>query len=209
MAGGGAPRDGNRLSVASPFLWLLVGPNGGGKSTYYQRVVATHVRAPFVNADLIARGRWPRTYRRHAYEAARLAEATRLALLRARSSLVAETVFSHPSKLDLVKTAKAAGYTVWVTYVGLGSPDLAVARVGQRLREGGHPVPPDKVRSRYANLQANVRASVALADRLAVVDNSEKGRALRDVLLFERGELAWRARDLPEWAAEQFADWLE
>jgi predicted ABC-type ATPase len=195
--------------VAAPFLWLLVGPNGAGKTTYYERVIAPRLRLPFVNADRIARGRWPRNYSRHAYEAARIAEATRYALLYAGKSFVAETVFSHPSKLEFVKRARAAGYTVWITFVGVGSPELAVARVGQRLREGGHPVPPDKVRERYVRLQANVRAAVPLADRLAVVDNSEKGRALRDVLLFEQGRVVRRARDLPEWAATLFSEQLK
>lgn len=189
-------------------MWLLVGPNGAGKSTYYERVVAPHLNAPFVNADHIARARWPVHYARHAYDAARLAARTRDALLLAGKSFVAETVFSHPSKLDLIRRAKARGYVLWMSYINVASPELAVARVGQRLRQGGHPVPPDKVRERYRRIGANVLAALPAADRLAVVDNGAAGKALRDVLLFEQGAPVWAARDLPAWAGAQFAGLL-
>ena len=188
---------------------MLVGPNGAGKSTYYERVIAPVLGAPFVNADLIARARWPRTYASKGYEAGRLAAMTRERLVAARASFVAETVFSHPSKLELIRSARAAGYIVWVSFVGVATADLTVARVGQRIREGGHPVPPEKIRSRYANLRANVLASVTRVDRMTVIDNSTQGRALRDVLLFERGERVWQAKSLPGWVRDMFADWVE
>jgi predicted ABC-type ATPase len=77
------------------------------------------------------------------------------------------------------------------------------------VHEGGHPVPPQKIRSRYRKLTENVLAAVELVDRLAVVDNTEKGRALRDVLLFEHGNLIWRASDLPKWASNLFSQYLK
>lgn len=133
-----------------------------------------------------------------------MAAKTREGLITARKSFVAETVFSHPSKLTLIKQARAAGYVVWITFVCVSTPELSVARVGQRIREGGHPVPPDKIRSRYENLRANVLASINLVDRLAVVDNSQKGYALRDVLLIERGEIIWRNKTRSGWVDEMF-----
>lgn len=41
------------------------------------------------------------------------------------------------------------------------------------------------------------------------VRRDAKGRALRDVLLFERGRVAWRARNLPEWIGMLFTDVVE
>ncbi len=159
-----------------------------------------------MNADLIARAKWPQSYARHAYEAGRLAAQTRQRLIAARKSFVAETVFSHPSKLELINQARAADYVIWMTFVCVSSPELSVARVGQRIREGGHPVPPEKIRSRYENLRANVLVSVELVDRLTMVDNSEKGRALRDALLIERGQIIWRNKARPAWIYEMFPD---
>ncbi len=195
--------------MSAPFLWLIVGPNGAGKSTYQQRVIAPHLKLPFVNADLIARARWGDAHTRHAYDAARMAEATRQRLIGVRASFVAETVFSHPAKLALVDQARDAGYIVWMSYINVALPALSVARVGARVREGGHPVASDKVRSRYAKLQANVQASVARVDRLMVVDNTASDRALRDIMLFESGRLVWAAAGPPAWAAALFASYLE
>lgn len=50
--------------------------------------------------------------RQHAYDAARIAPDTRAKLIEASRSFIAETVFSHPSKLDLIRTANDAGYVV-------------------------------------------------------------------------------------------------
>ncbi len=189
-------------------LWLIVGPNGAGKSTYQQRVIAPHLKLPFVNADLIARARWGDAHIHHAYDAARMAEATRQRLIGLRASFVAETVFSHPAKLALIDRARDAGYIVWMSYVNVAMPGLSVARVGARVREGGHPVASGKVRDRYAKLQANVLASVARVDRLMVLDNTASDRALRDIMLFQSGRLVWVAAQAPPWSAALFADYL-
>src|SRR5439155_15775748 len=94
-----------RLGVAEarPAAWLIVGINGAGKTTFYEEFLRPRLSAEFVNADEIARARWGELAPAHAYEAGRLAEMRRRELIGQRASLVAETVFSHPSKLDLVR----------------------------------------------------------------------------------------------------------
>ena len=59
--------------------------------------------------------------------------------------VLAETVFSHPSKLDLLDEAHARGYTV-VVHALLIPEELAVERVARRVSAGGHRVPQDKIR---------------------------------------------------------------
>jgi predicted ABC-type ATPase len=66
----------------------------------------------FVNADEIAKQRWPEDAAEHAYDAALIAAETRAKLIELGRPFIAETVFSHPSKLDLIDTAHTAGYTV-------------------------------------------------------------------------------------------------
>ncbi len=191
-----------------PLLWMLIGPNGAGKSTYYDSRVRARLMAEFVNADLIAKERWPDAGPDRAYDAARLASERRQALLDGRTSFVAETVASHPSKLELLRQAKSAGYEVWVSFVYLESADLAVARVERRVRHGGHLVPDDKVRERYERVPLIALSAVAGADRAFVLDNSDSRRPLRDVLLFERGCVTWAAADQPAWAIRLFGNRL-
>src|SRR4051794_13380510 len=122
-------------------LDLVVGPNGAGKSTFVELLLAP--RRPgltVVNADVIAAQRWPADPQAHAYEAAQVAAQTRSRLLERREPFIAETVFSHPSKLDLLDDAAAAGYTV-ALHVLLVPEELAVQRVAHRIEAGGHPVP--------------------------------------------------------------------
>ncbi len=183
----------------APLLWLVVGPNGAGKTTYYQQQIQPRLRAPFVNADLIAAERWPDAVAEHAYEAAQMADQLRHRLLAANRSFVAETVFSHPSKVELIREAKRQGYLVWLSFIYLESADLAVARVGCRVRESGHFVPPDKIRARYHRLVENLRCAIPLVDTLFMIDNSRDQAAFRTVAVYHQGNRSYVNPDAPDW----------
>jgi predicted ABC-type ATPase len=153
-------------------LDLIVGPNGSGKSTFAQEILAE--KPPgilFVNADLIAIERWPEDPESHSYEAARIAEATRTALIESGRQFIAETVFSHPSKIALVDQAQEAGYFV-ALHVLMLPEHVAVARVASRVERGGHSVPENKIRERYQRLWPLIAVAAAKAQSAAFWDNS-------------------------------------
>jgi predicted ABC-type ATPase len=153
-------------------LDLVVGPNGAGKSTFVELTLAPLLPgSPFVNADEIARQRWPDDAASHAYQAARVAAETRARLIQLGVSFIAETVFSHPSKLELIDAARAADYTV-VLHVLLIPEDLAAERVRHRVSAGGHDVPENKIRERYQRLWALVAAAITRCYSATVYDNS-------------------------------------
>ena len=153
-------------------LDLVIGPNGAGKSTFVEFTLAPLLpRSVFVNADQIARQRWSDDPAAHAYKAAQVAADTRASLIKLGRSFVAETVFSHPSKLTLIDSARAAGYTV-VLHVLLIPEELAVQRVRHRVAAGGHDVPEHKIRERYQRLWAFVAAAIVRSDSATVYDNS-------------------------------------
>ena len=153
-------------------LDLVVGPNGAGKPTFIALTLAPLLPGSVVvNADEIAAQRWPDNPAAHAYDAAQVAADTRAKLIELSRSFIAETVFSHLSKLDLIGAAHAAGYTV-VLHVLLVPEDLAVERVRHRVQAGGHEVPETKVRQRHRRLWALVANAIALADTATVYDNA-------------------------------------
>jgi predicted ABC-type ATPase len=153
-------------------LDLVVGPNGAGKSTFVEFTLAPLLPGSvFVNADEIARQRWPDDPASHAYEAAGVAADTRTKLIELGQSFIAETVFSHPSKLDLIRAAHAEGYIV-VLHVMLIPEDLAVERVKHRVQSGGHDVPETKIRERHRRLWAFVADAIARCDTATIYDNS-------------------------------------
>lgn len=153
-------------------LDLVVGPNGAGKSTFVELILAPHrPGVTFVNADVIAAQRWPQDPSSHAYEAAEVAAQTRTRLLEIHEPFIAETVFSHPSKLELLDAALAAGYTVELQVL-LVPEELAVHRVRYRVASGGHAVPEEKIRSRFGRIWPLVAAGIGRADVTHVWDNS-------------------------------------
>lgn len=181
-------------------LDLVVGPNGAGKSTFIAFTLAPLLPGSLVvNADEIARQRWPEDPTSHSYDAARVAADTRAKLIELGRSFIAETVFSHPSKLDLIHAARRAGFTV-VLHALLIPEDLAVERVGHRVRAGGHDVPEAKIRARHRRLWTPVAEALALSDLGTVYDNSR----LRGPRIVARlsGGLRIGPPEWPAWAPQ-------
>ena len=134
------------------------------------------------------------------YEAAQIAEQIRLDLLQQRSSFCFETVFSHPSKLQFLQQAHALGYEIILIFIHLDEPQLNIARITQRVAEGGHHVPDDKVIARIARLQDNVKEAIPLVDRFALFDNSQRQKPFDRQLEYRKGVLSFEAAPLKSWA---------
>lgn len=179
-------------------LHLVVGPNGSGKTTFVTEFLAPELpNYPYVNADEIAKVRWPADPEAHAYEAAEVAADTRAQLIARGESFVAESVFSHPSKVDLVGLAREAEYQV-VLHVMLVPEELAVRRVEYRVRAGGHNVPEHKIRERYHRVWPLAAQAILMAERAVVYDNSRSsGPSI--VAEFVKGSPTGPVR-WPEWA---------
>lgn len=180
-----------------PVLHVIAGPNGAGKTTYYETILGPTTRLPFVNADQIARDQWAGAAVGHAYEAARLAADHREELIHQKRSFVTETVFAHPSEVDLVRTARDAGYRVYL-HVVLIPEELALARVRVRVRVGGHDVPEDKIRARHQRLWQLVREAIPIAHETEVLDNGSASAPFRRVARYVDGEPVGVAR-WPRW----------
>ncbi len=159
-----------------PVLHLIAGPNGAGKSTLYRYLIQPrYPQLPFVNADVHERDQL--AHIRHAVrrsEAARAwADAQRREHLEAGRSFVSETVFSHPSKLALLDDARAHGFDVALYVVCLDDPRRLLERVQQRVHEGGHSVPADKILARYPRTLDNLRLAVREVPLALLFDAAE------------------------------------
>jgi predicted ABC-type ATPase len=72
-----------------------------------------------------------------------------------------------------VRKVRSAGYHVSLIFLSLPSADLAVQRVAQRVRQGGHSVPEDDVRRRFSRGRDHFETLYkALVDRWALYDNA-------------------------------------
>ena len=187
-----------------PVLIFLAGPNGAGKTTFFEAYLGG-LGLPYVNADRIARdvrGADPQASRdevdRRAFSES---ERLRAALVEARLSFCTETVFSDPAgaKLGLLEQARARGFAVFLIFIGLEGPVLSVARVKQRVQQGGHDVPDAKLRARFPRTLANLRAAIPLADEAFVFDNSSYDRPYRVLAVYRGGRLVSQHPPLPAW----------
>ena len=182
--------------MPSPALHIIAGPNGSGKTTFFERV-RDHLNVPFVNADLIAAERWPDDVQQQAYSASQVAQEHRDDLINQRVSFATETVFSHESKIALVLQALAAGYVVTLHIIILPE-DLAVQRVADRVLEGGHDVPESKIRERHRRLWRHIAEAVPLVAETRAYDNSSPDEPFRRVAYF-RNDKPVGAPEWPNW----------
>jgi predicted ABC-type ATPase len=155
----------------APEIIILVGANGSGKTTYYNTFLAGK-GLPFINADHIAKDRFGADAEARSRDAAKIAEDTRNQLLTMRMSFCFETVFSHVSKVDFLVHARSLGYTIKMVAIYTISADLNVARVSQRVGEGGHSVPEEKIRERIPRTHRYIGEALKYCDQFVLLDNS-------------------------------------
>ena len=180
-----------------PQLWIVAGPNGSGKTSLTRKHLLG--KLPIVNPDEIAAqlsgpNRSPLDV---AMQAGRQTLAIQRQHLDQRDTFALETTFSGTRELALVQKAKAAGYKVNLVFLCTNSPMTSMARIAQRVRDGGHFVPDDDVARRYQRSLANLAAGVSLADRAWLLDNT--GERMRLVAAIERGQVKKSTINLPQW----------
>lgn len=180
-------------------LWMIVGGNGAGKSTFYQQRLQP-LGLPFVNADNIARDVFPEEPEANSYAAAQIAEQLRFDQLAAGKSFCFETVFSHPSKVDFLAQAKAIGYQIYMVVIHVDSTALNNARISQRVAAGGHHVPADKVETRIPRTLENIKLAIPLCDQVRVFDNSSSDYPFTPVFTMKGGSLIEHEDAMPKWA---------
>jgi predicted ABC-type ATPase len=180
-----------------PIIITIAGPNGAGKSTFYETFLL-ETGLPFVNADNLAR-----EASIDAYEASEAAERMREELARERQSFVFETVFSDPvgAKVEFLRSAQSAGYTIVLCFIGLESADLSDDRVAIRVLQGGHDVAKEKIQSRYPRSLDNLRRAIATLQYVRVYDNSDLTRPYRKLAEYEQGKQSDAFPPLPLWFA--------
>jgi predicted ABC-type ATPase len=188
---------------------MVAGPNGAGKTTLYETAIKDlYPDAEFINADELARKQFgrPAATLEESKFGQDAAEQRRRELMAGKNSFVTESTFSHPSKLDLLRDARAQGYEIRVYHVNVRSPELSVARVASRVERGGHPVPEEKIRERYERNQALIRDAVRMADRARVFDNSRLNEPHRIAIDFRAGQAVRVGEFVPSWARQLYAD---
>ena len=160
-----------------PLLYLFAGCNGAGKTTFARAFLTTRfpISPRFLNADEIARGLSPLAPETVALKAGRLLLEEISGCIGSGVSFALESTLSGHAQAAILRRAKKAGYEIELHYLWLPSPGLAVRRVAQRVKKGGHHVPADDVHRRYRRSVANFVSTYApLSDAWFLWSNVSK-----------------------------------
>lgn len=173
----------SRCEVAEDLKVIIIaGPNGAGKTTFAREFLPVDAACPvFVNADLIASGLAPFAPETAAIRAGRLMLQELARHFATRQSFAFETTLSGRTYLRHIREWQAAGYRVKLIFLRLNSVDEAIARVTQRVRQGGHDVPEATIRRRFdAGYRHFANLYAAEVDAWALYDNSGAQPVLLD-----------------------------
>ena len=128
-----------------------------------------------------------------------LATYLRTILLRSKKKFSFETVFSHRGKLDFMREAIEQGYKVYLYFVSTEDPEINVYRVKEvRVKQHGHDVPEDKIRSRYIRTMDLMFEASQLAYRSYYFDNSAEGKDFNLFASFKLGKEGSKQWDIRE-----------
>ena len=135
-----------------PRIIIIAGPNGAGKTTFAREFLPQEAGCPvFVNADLIAAGLSPFAPERAAIQAGRLTLDAIAQHAARHESFAIETTLSGRAYARQIPLWQASGYRVELFFLRLPSADMAVQRVAERVRQGGHDIPEATIRRRFAS----------------------------------------------------------
>ena len=198
----------------APFLLVIAGPNGSGKSTLTKSLLAAGIDfGIYINPDDIAQSLDLPEPQRSA-QAQAIADFKRDTCLQRRESFSFETVLSHQSKIDVMIRGHQAGYDVTLYFVATSDAEINVRRVENRVAKGGHDVPHERIRARYARSLAYLVHAALVAQRTVVFDNSalvgnsphatvvnvKSGlRPVAEVVRADNRIDIWLEDDVPEW----------
>jgi predicted ABC-type ATPase len=160
---------------APPHVIVVAGANGAGKSTAAPDLLRDTLQVTeFVNADPIATGLSAFRPDSVAIAAGRIMLARMRHLAAARQNFAFETTLASRTFAPWLVHLQRSDYHVHLLFLWLKSEELAVVRVAERVRLGGHDIPAAVVRRRYrVGLQNLFRLYMPLANSWQVFDNSE------------------------------------
>ncbi len=162
------------MKVNEKKIIIIAGPNGAGKTTFAREFLPNEAHcSTFVNADLIAAGFSPFAPELAAIKAGKLMLKTIDDLIAKGESFAFETTLSGRGYTRSIPRWRALGYHIKLIFLQLPNAETAIARVAERVQQGGHHIPEDVIRRRFdAGLHNFYQSYKPLADVWLHFDNA-------------------------------------
>lgn len=158
----------------NPNLYIIAGPNGAGKTTFATEYLPVYAKCKqFINADLIAKGLAPFAPQSAAIKAGRIVLEQLHALTASRQDFAVESTLSGRTYIPFLKKMKQEGYIIHMFFLWIPSVQLSLARIKERVEQGGHHIPSADVRRRFKKSLGNFWNDYSpLADYWQIFDNA-------------------------------------
>jgi len=180
---------------------LFAGVNGAGKSTFHKALKRDFgIR---VNLDEIVRDQFNNEWKcsKAQMSAGRIAVRLIKDCLNGDTSFNQETTLTGRTIVSSVKKARENGFEVILYYVGLESIELSIARVAKRVVNGGHGIPEEDLRRRYANSFENLKLILPMCNLAHIYDNSKDNShgILNPLIIFQNGHVELLDKSCPQY----------
>jgi len=156
-------------------VYIIAGPNGSGKTTFAKTFLPEYAKCDrFINADLIAAGLSPFSPQQVAIKSGKLVLEQIKEFSESGVDFGFETTMSGVTYLKYFKMLKQKGYKINIFFLWIPSSQLAVARVRDRVEQGGHNVPITDIKRRFErSVDKFFKEYRLLADKWILFNNAE------------------------------------
>lgn len=182
-----------------PILYLLAGPNGTGKTTFYSIAVESGFidkNLPFINVDTIAQtlgGYSEENY----IKASEIYRAAVGEYIQSDSDFMIESNLADSRSYEWLSLMKKRGYKLVLYYISTDDVLINIGRVERRLAEGGHNIPEAIIRTRYSQSHSYLKTKLFEFNEVYLIDNSTD-TSLVQVKLRE-GIIVHKISELQDW----------
>jgi predicted ABC-type ATPase len=137
-----------------PELHILAGPNGTGKTTYYNTAIEQgfiHADLSFLNTDNICRDELGGYSQENSVKAEAIVRERMKQHIANNQSFMIESNLAVQADYTWIDNMKQVGYSITLYFLCTKDVEINIARVQKRIAEGGHPIPEAIIRQRYTN----------------------------------------------------------
>lgn len=176
--------------ITKPKAFIFAGANASGKSTLIAHLLQEKIiNGTYVNPDLVLKHDLKLEETKENYlKAFKLAQEKRELLLKEKKDIILETVFSTQEKIEFIKKLNEAGYHVTVFFTSTDTPYINAMYLTQRVLNGGHDVPINKLISRRERGFSNIKEATKIIDCLIYLDNSIPSQPPEIIISLFNGE---------------------